>query len=325
VGAGEGGVLITRREFVKNAGALGVIGFSVGRAQAQPAAQTFTYKIAGCEIHADVYGASEGAAKPALMWMHGGALILGNRKGIMRPFHTDLLEQGYVVVSIGYRLAPETRLPAIIEDVQDAWKWIHEQARLFGIDRGRIATGGASAGAYLTQMTGFCLNPRPRALVSYFGYGDIVGPWNSQPDEFSRRLALVSKEDALAAVGTAPISDPPEGNHRDRFNLYCRQNGLWPTLVTGHDPRTESEWFKLYCPIRNVTTHYAPTMLIHGTADTDVPYSLSKDMDETLGKIGVAHEFITVDGAEHRLAGAKPEELSRVAARAVEFVRAHTA
>jgi acetyl esterase/lipase len=259
------------------------------------------------------------------MWMHGGALILGNRKGIMRPFHAGLLEQGYVIVSIDYRLAPETKLPAIIEDVQDAWKWMHEQSRRFGIDRGRMATAGASAGAYLAQMTGFCLQPRPRAVVSYFGYGDIVGPWYSQPDEFYRRQPLVSKEDAFAAVGTAPVSDSSRGNQRDKFYLYCRQNGLWPKQVSGHDPQTEDKWFEPYCPIRNVTAKYPPTILIHGAADTDVPYSLSKDMDATLVKAGVVHKFITVDGAEHRLAGAKPEEVSRVAARAVEFVKAQTA
>jgi acetyl esterase/lipase len=152
---------MTRHQFLRTLSA-GAIGFSVRRAQAQPAAaQTFTYKTAECEIRADVYGATEGAAKPALMWMHGDALILRSPKGIMRPFHSALLEQGYVIVSIGYRLAPETKLPAIIEDVQDAWKWMHEQARRFGIDRGRIATGGASAGGYLTQMTGFCLTRGP--------------------------------------------------------------------------------------------------------------------------------------------------------------------
>ena len=316
---------MTRQEFLCTLSA-GAIGFSARRAQAQPvAAPTFTYKTAGCEIHADVYGASEGAAKPALMWMHGGALILGNRKGIMRPFHSALLEQGYVIVSIGYRLAPETKLPAIVEDVQDAWKWMHARARRFGIDRARIASGGASAGAYLAQMTGFCLNPRPRALVSYFGFGDIVGPWHAQPNQFYGRQPLVSKEEAFAAVGTTPISDPPQGNQRATFYLYSRQNGLWPQPVSGHDPYTEDGWFNHYCPIRNVTARYPPTMLIHGTADTDVPYSLSKDMDAALGRIGVAHEFITVDGAEHRLAGAKPDEVLRVAARAVEFVRTHTA
>ena len=315
---------MTRREFALSAA--GAIGVSARRAHAQAAAvQTFTYKTAGCEIRADVYGVSEGAAKPALLWIHGGALILGNRKGSVRPFHAGLLDQGYVIVSIDYRLAPETKLPAIIEDVQDAWKWMREQFRRFGIDRGRIATGGASAGGYLTQMTGFCLNPRPRALVSYFGYGDIVGPWYSQPDEFYRKQPLVTKEQALATVGTAPISDPPQGNQRGEFYLYCRQNGLWPVEVSGHDPRTEDKWFEAYCPIRNVTAKYPPTMLIHGTADTDVPYSLSKDMDAKLGKAGVVRDFITVEGAGHGLAGATPEEVSRVAARAVEFVKAHTA
>jgi pimeloyl-ACP methyl ester carboxylesterase len=98
-----------------------------------------------------------------------------------------------------------------------------------------------------------------------------------------------------------------------------------PQQVSGHDPHPEDKWFKPYCPIRNVTAKYPPTMLIHGTADTDVPYLLSKDMAATLGKAGVAHEFITVEGAEHGLAGAKPEEVSRIAARAVEFVKAHTA
>jgi acetyl esterase/lipase len=230
-----------------------------------------------------------------------------------------------VIVSIEYRLAPETKLAAIIEDVQDAWKWMHAQARRFGIDRGRIVTGGASAGGYLTQMTGSCLSPRPRVLVSYFGYGDIVGPWSSQPDEFYRRQPLASEGDALATVGTAPISDPPQGNQRSKSYLYCRQNGLWPMQVSGHNPQTEDKWFTPYCPIRNVTAAYPPTMLIHGTADTDVPYSLSKDMAATLRKTGVAHEFITVEGAEHGLAGAKPEEVLRVAARAVEFVKTHTA
>ena len=59
---------MTRRDFVANASALGAIGVAARRAQAQPAAaQTFTYKTAGSEINAGVYGATEGAAKPALM------------------------------------------------------------------------------------------------------------------------------------------------------------------------------------------------------------------------------------------------------------------
>jgi acetyl esterase/lipase len=306
----------------------GAMGFSIPkRCPGQfPEPATFIYKTAaGCEIRADVYGASPGSAKPALVWIHGGALIFGSRKGLTRPFHAGLLQQGYVIVSIDYRLAPETKLPAIIEDIQDAYRWMREQTARFGIDRDRIATGGGSAGGYLTQMTGFCVEPRPRALVSYFGYGDIIGPWYSEPDEFYRRQPLVSKEEAYAAIGSTALSDPPQDNQRTRFYLYCRQNGLWPKEVTGHDPHTDRKWFDRYCPVRNVTAKYPPTILIHGTNDTDVPYSLSQDMDAKLSQAAVEHEFITVQGAGHGLSGAKPEEVAQVEDRTVQFVKAHTA
>ena len=50
-------------------------------------------------------------------------------------------------------------------------------------------------------MSGFCLNPRPRALVSYFGYGDIDGAWLTQPSEFYRKQPLVSKDGCYGGCG----------------------------------------------------------------------------------------------------------------------------
>jgi acetyl esterase/lipase len=317
---------VTRFEFMQTVttGALSVASPRQSSSQA-PDSTTVTYKTIGqCEIQADVFGASKGVAKPALMWIHGGALIFGNRKGLTRPFHTRLLQMGHVIVSIDYRLAPETKLSGIIDDLQDAYRWVGSNAKRFGLDRNRIAVAGASAGGYLTQMAGFWLKPRPRALVSYYGYGDIVGSWYSEPDEFYRRQPLVSKEDAYASIGKTPLSDPPAGDLRDKFYLYCRQNGLWPREVSGHDPRAEPQWFERYCPIRNVTSQYPPTLLIHGTADTDVPYSLSKDMAAKLTAEGVEHELITVAGAGHGLHGAKPEEIDKISDRAVDFVKVHT-
>ena len=318
---------INRREFL-GISVGGMICAAVPRsAQAATSApETCTYKIAkGCEIKADVHGAVAGVKKPTVLWIHGGALISGSRKGLGDRFHSELLKQGYVIVSIDYRLAPESKLPDIIEDIQDAWRWVRtEGSKRFDIDADRIVTAGGSAGGYLTLMTGFCLDPRPRALVSYFGYGDITTPWYSQPDEFYRRQPLVSKEEAYRSVGTSILSEPPARSQRGRFYLYCRQNGIWPNEVAGHNPHTEPRWFDRYCPIRNVTAKYPPTLLIHGTEDTDVPYAESKNMAAKLKEIGVEHEFLTVAGAGHGLKGGKPEEVAQVADRAVAFVRTHT-
>ncbi|MGA2658148.1 MAG: alpha/beta hydrolase [Verrucomicrobiota bacterium] len=293
------------------------------RAQAPPV-QTHVYKTVGnCQIKADLHQAASDQRKPAVVWIHGGALIMGGRRGIDRGFQAELLKSGFVMVSIDYRLAPETKLPGIIQDVQDAWNWLRHEGPGLGIDPDRLATAGGSAGGYLTLMTGFCLNPRPRALVSYFGYGDITTPWYARPDEFYRRQALVSKDEAYGAVGDTVLAEQPTPSRRGRFYLYCRQNGLWPKEVTGHDPDLEPKWFDPYCPIRNLTAKYPPTFLIHGTADTDVPYTESKNMADKLKETGVEHEFVTVQGAGHGLSGARPDEVARIAGRAAAFVAAH--
>jgi acetyl esterase/lipase len=287
--------------------------------------QTFTYKTVGtCEIKADVYGSGRDTGGPVVVWIHGGALIMGHRGGIDAALRDALVKAGYVVVSIDYRLAPETKLPAILEDVQDACRWVRLQGpALFHADPSRLAVMGGSAGGYLTLASGYRIEPRPKALVSFWGYGDIAGPWYSRPDPFYCRQPLVPKDEAYQAVGGAVLSDSSGKNNRGRFYLYCRQNGLWPKEVAGHDPDTEPHAFDPFCPIRNVDDRYPPTLLVHGTNDTDVPYAQSQEMDKELARRGIEHELITVPGAGHGLSGADRATIVRIHGRVLNFVNQH--
>jgi acetyl esterase/lipase len=269
--------------------------------------QTYTFKTIGdCQIQADVYHPPAGGARPVIIWIHGGALIGGSREGIHPRQLEKYLESGYVLVSIDYRLAPETKLPGIIDDLRDAFRWVRgEGPRLFGADPNRLGVIGHSAGGYLTLMSGFCVEPRPQALVAFYGYGDIVGPWYSRPDPFYCQQPLVPKEEAYAAVGGPVISRPAgEGAQaRGRFYLYCRQNGLWPKEVVGHDPDLDPEAFHPFCPVRHVTPEYPPTLLLHGDADTDVPYEQSVMMAARQSQAGVEHELLTIAGGGHGFDG----------------------
>jgi acetyl esterase/lipase len=288
--------------------------------------ETFTYKTVGdCQIKLDVYGAAAGEQRPLAVWIHGGALIMGNRQGIDQTLLGELLKAGYVVASIDYRLAPETKLPAILGDVKDAFGWLRaEGPKRFGARVDRIAVLGGSAGGYLTLTCGYLIEPRPAVLASYWGYGDIAGAWYSRPDAFYRRQPLVSEADARRAVGTTEVAEPPRGNQRSRFYLYCRQNGLWPKEVTGHDPDTEPKAFDAFCPVRNVSSKYPPTLLIHGTKDTDVPYEQSMLMDEELTRHRVAHGFTSVPGGGHGLGNLDKSVTSGVHKRVIAFLRRYT-
>ena len=286
---------------------------------------THTYKtLEGLQIRADVHRA-DNQTRPVAVWIHGGALIMGGRQGVPQPLLRRLAEAGFVVVSIDYRLAPETKLPGIIADVEDAFEWIRSRGpELFGADPDRIAALGSSAGGYLTLTAGFRVQPRPRALVSFWGYGDLIGPWYSTPSPHERhRRVVMSRGEALAQVSGPPISNAADrAGDGGAFYQHCRQHGIWPNQVSVWDPRSQAEEFVPYMPLRNVTPDYPPTLLVHGTDDTDVPYEQSALMAEEFRRHGVRHELMTFDDAEHGLGGTRSQASARAYSAAVAFLQA---
>ncbi len=299
---------------------------SVALAAAErPTPRTVTYKtVAGHAIEADLYHPG-GAVRPLIFFIHGGALIMGNRGGIRTGQLTRYLDAGYAVVSIDYRLAPETKLPEILADVRDAWNWTRTHGRELGIDPKRIAVIGHSAGGYLTLTCGYRLKPRPRALVAFYGYGDIAADWYAKPDPFYSSQPAVPKDDAYAAVQkSGTITSPPAQNQRGRFYLYLRQHGLWNQEVAGLDPATQNAAFTPYSPARNVTRAFPPTLLLHGDKDTDVPFSQSEQMDRELAKAGVEHEFIRIAGGGHGFDGREADpQVQPAFEKVLAFLRSH--
>lgn len=302
---------------------------SVALAVAEPAPlvkTTHTFKtVDGVKIEADLYRPADDVKRPVVVWIHGGALITGNKAGVPKNLLDLCRDEGFALVSIDYRLAPEVKLPAIITDLDDAFMWIRKDGpKLLRIDPDRMVITGGSAGGYLTLMAGVRVKPRPRGLVAYWGYGDLDGDWYMKPSEHYRKtVALIEREEAFKGVGEKVITGSEAGvdfKPRSRFYLYCRQNGIWPKEVAGFDPADKVK-LAPYCPDRNVDAEYPATLLIHGTEDTDVPYDCSANMAKAFAKMKVPHELVTVKGAGHGLSGGDKSANAAAHERALAFIR----
>lgn len=275
-----------RSKLSRNAALSTILVLAMSNAAAADKTTHVYKKVGALEIKADVYtppktNGNPSGPRPVVVWIHGGALINGHREGVFKPMHDALLERGCVVVSIDYRLAPETKLPEIVTDVEDALGWVRTQGpKLFSADPERVAVFGGSAGGFLTLVAGTFASPPPRALVSLWGYGEVLTEWGTSPSPHARHHQLTMSDEQMVQLAKGP----PVSDSRDRrsdggaFYQSARRTGTWPKWVSGFDPVTQSERIQEFLPLHHVNAEFPPTLFIHGTADTDVPFKQSQLM-----------------------------------------------
>ncbi|MEZ4620757.1 MAG: alpha/beta hydrolase [Caldilineaceae bacterium] len=102
------------------------------------------------EVHIRLYQPTPPAAPTAgLLWLHGGGYVSGSVDGEEIRARALAAELGCVLLSVEYRLAPETPFPGPLEDCYAALRWLHANAAALGVDTARLAVGGGSAGGGL--------------------------------------------------------------------------------------------------------------------------------------------------------------------------------
>jgi acetyl esterase/lipase len=105
--------------------------------------------------------------RPVILHMHGGGFVLGAAGDAVPALQRVALEHDCVIVTVDYRLAPETRFPGSLEDNYAALKWVHESAESLGADRQRIAVMGESAGGGHAAMLAIATRDRGEVPLAF--------------------------------------------------------------------------------------------------------------------------------------------------------------
>lgn len=115
-------------------------------------------------LRADMYLPRVEGPRPAVVVVHGGAWMGGNRRQLAWLARV-LAEQGFVAMAINYRLAPAHPFPAQLEDCQAAVKWLKQNAETYHVDEDRVAAWGYSAGGHLAALLAVA-SPGLKAVIA---------------------------------------------------------------------------------------------------------------------------------------------------------------
>jgi len=207
---------------------------------------------------------------PCVVVVHGGAWSRGDpSQAAGNALH--FARRGISTVSISYRLAPEHRFPAQLDDVRRGLRWVRAHAGELGVDPDRLALLGLSAGAHL-------------ALLAH-----LAGPVEALAPALPPALAGVS-ESVRAVIG-----------HYGPYDLSrSRAIGDWDPMADLFGARArDAALLRLASPVTHAANASAPVLLIHGTADDVVSHRESVRMHAALVAAGKTAELLLLDGAPH--------------------------
>ena len=111
----------------------------------------------------------DGKKLPVIVSVHGGGWVYGD-KDVYQYYCMSLAERGFAVVNFTYRLAPEYKFPASVEDTDNVFRWIYENTDTYGLDTENVFAVGDSAGAHLLGLyADLITNERyAKSLKEYF-------------------------------------------------------------------------------------------------------------------------------------------------------------
>ncbi|MGW2014598.1 alpha/beta hydrolase fold domain-containing protein [Streptomyces sp. NPDC001927] len=270
-------------------------------------ANTAGYRPCLLDVHVP---ASEGPV-PAVVWIHGGGWLEGDRRYPpptvpVELLHGTVLGAGLALVSIDYRHGLEAPFPAQLHDTKAAIRYVRQFAAELGIDGDRIAVMGESAGGHLAALAGLA---RPGATQDTAALEGGVGV-RDQDSAVQAVVAWYPATDIGPLLGhPLPMPPTPDG---------CAYPNPFDALLGG-TPEQRPGLARAASPVTYAGgTTPPPFLLVHGTADQLLPYSQSEVLAEALREAGGDVTLRPVENADHIFLGAP--DVTPIVSESVDFL-----
>ncbi len=220
-----------------------------------------------------------GGPFPAVVCIHGGGFRAGKRESYDAQC-LRLAQNGYVALTVTYRLAPKYPFPAAVYDVKAAVRWTRASATKYKIDPERVGVTGGSAGGHLAQFLGVTAD-----LKEFEGDGGHAG----QSSKVACVVNFYGPSDFTKSYGKSV--DAAE---------------VLPLFLGGNSETAHKQHLRA-SPLYWVTPDAAPTLCIHGTDDKYVAHEQAVWIVDKLKAAGVEAELLTLEGAGHGFKGKDAE------------------
>lgn len=217
--------------------------------------------------------------------IYGSAWFANNAKGMAyTSIGKPLTDAGFAVVSINHRSSGDAKYPAQINDVKGALRFIRANADKYKLDTSFVGITGFSSGGHLSSMAGVTNGLKTRTIGEKTI--DIEGTVGGNEKCSSEVDAVVD--------WFGPV-DMTRMNNCDTVN----DDKSPEAALIGGNPADNMDMIQLCSPYFYVSKTTAPFLVIHGNADTVVPYCQSVNFSEELKSQGKLTDFITVPEGQH--------------------------
>jgi acetyl esterase len=140
------------------------------------------HEISAGGVRAVVYVPEGNGPLPVLVYIHGGGFVIGSPESHASTCRELAVRAGCLVVSLDYRMGPEHKAPAAVEDSIAATKWVIEHAAELGGDPTRVAVGGDSAGGNLAALAALALPGQLVGQLLIYPAVDLTGSFPSMDE-----------------------------------------------------------------------------------------------------------------------------------------------